>query len=190
MMLAFQSVTLRMFILVTRVRKYVLASVILALCGIGVFSLHNIEFDLWALFWFGMLGFLMRQFGFPLAPMILGVVLGNIAEINLARALAISSDLSIFLTRPWSLLFLLIAFFSILFPYFQHSRGKRLWTLFYLPTALFSISVPLMMMGGIPRPTIAGCLIVFGFWILYKRGKTGWDPAQLAVLEHEITEGK
>jgi putative tricarboxylic transport membrane protein len=187
MMLAFQSVTLRMFILVTKVRKYVLASVILALCGIGVFSLHNIEFDLWVLFWFGMLGFLMRQFGFPLAPMILGVVLGNIAEINLARAMAINSDLTIFLTRPWSLLFLLIGFFSIIFPYFRYRRGKAKWTLFFLPVALFSISVPLIMMGGIPRPTIAACLIVIGCWILYQRGKAGWDPAQLAVLKHETT---
>lgn len=190
MMLAFQSVTLRMFILVTRVRKYVLASVILALCGIGVFSLHNIEFDLWTLFWFGLIGFFMRQFGFPLAPMILGVVLGNIAEINLARAVAISSDLSIFLTRPWSLLFLLIAFFSIIFPYFRHRRGKTQWTLFFLPAALFSISVPMMMMGGIPRPTIAVCLIFTGLWLLYKRGKAGWDPAQLAVMKQEVTEGK
>ncbi len=190
MMLAFQSVTLRMFILVTRVRKYVLASVILALCGIGVFSLHNIEFDLWTLFWFGLIGFFMRQFGFPLAPMILGVVLGNIAEINLARAMAISSDLSIFLTRPWSLLFLLIAFFSIIFPYFRHRRGKSQWTLFFLPAALFSISVPMMMMGGIPRPTIAVCLIFTGLWLLYKRGKAGWDPAQLAVMKQEVTEGK
>ena len=190
MMLAFQSVTLRMFILVTRVRKYVLASVILALCGIGVFSLHNIEFDLWTLFWFGLIGFFMRQFGFPLAPMILGVVLGNIAEINLARAMAISSDLSIFLTRPWSLLFLLIAFFSIIFPYFRHRRGKGQWTLFFLPAALFSISVPMMMMGGIPRPTIAVCLIFTGLWLLYKRGKAGWDPAQLAVMKQEVTEGK
>ncbi len=189
MMLAFQSVTLRMFILVTRVRKYVLASVILALCGIGVFSLHNIEFDLWALFWFGLLGFFMRQFGFPLAPMILGVVLGNIAEINLARAMAISSDLSIFLTRPWSLLFLLIAFFSIIFPYFRHKRGKTKWALFFLPAVLFSISVPLMMMGGIPRPTIALCLTLIGLWLLYKRGKSGWDPAQLAVMKQEISEG-
>jgi len=190
MMLAFQSVTLRMFILVTRVRKYVLASVILALCGIGVFSLHNIEFDLWTLFWFGLTGFFMRQFGFPLAPMILGVVLGNIAEINLARAMAISSDLSIFLTRPWSLLFLLIAFFSMIFPYFRHRRGKSQWTLFFLPAALFSISVPMMMMGGIPRPTIAVCLIFTGLWLLYKRGKAGWDPAQLAVMKQEVTEGK
>ena len=190
MMLAFQSVTLRMFILVTKVRKYVLASVILALCGIGVFSLHNIEFDLWTLFWFGLIGFFMRQFGFPLAPMILGVVLGNIAEINLARAMAISSDLSIFLTRPWSLLFLLIAFFSVIFPYFRHRRGKTQWTLFFLPAALFSISVPMMMMGGIPRPTIAVCLIFTGLWLLYKRGKAGWDPAQLAVMKQEVTEGK
>ena len=190
MMLAFQSVTLRMFILVTKVRKYVLASVILALCGIGVFSLHNIEFDLWTLFWFGLIGFFMRQFGFPLAPMILGVVLGNIAEINLARAMAISSDLTIFLTRPWSLLFLLIAFFSIIFPYFRHRRGKAQWTLFFLPAALFSISVPMMMMGGIPRPTIAVCLIFTGLWLLYKRGKAGWDPAQLAVMKQEVTEGK
>ena len=189
MMLAFQSVTLRMFILVTRVKKYVLASVILALCGIGVFSLNNIEFDLWTLFWFGMLGFLMRQFGFPLAPMILGVVLGNIAEINLARAMAISSDLTIFLTRPWSLLFLVIAFFSIVFPYFRHRRGKTMWPLFFLPLALFSISVPLVMMGGIPRPTIALCLILIGCWILYKRGKADWDPAQLTVLKHDVTEG-
>jgi putative tricarboxylic transport membrane protein len=189
MMLAFQSVTLRMFILVTRVRKYMLASVILALCGIGVFSLHNIEFDLWTLFWFGLIGFFMRQFGFPLAPMILGVVLGNIAEINLARAMAISSDLSIFLTRHWSLFFLLIAFFSIIFPYFQHKRGKTKWALFFLPAALFSISVPLMMMGGIPRPTIAVCLTLIGLWLLYKRGKAGWDPAQLAVMKQEISEG-
>jgi putative tricarboxylic transport membrane protein len=190
MMLAFQSVTLRIFILVTGVRKYVLASVILALCGIGVFSLHNIEFDLWTLFWFGLIGFFMRQFGFPLAPMILGVVLGNIAEINLARAMAISSDLTIFLTRPWSLFFLLIAFFSIIFPYFRHRRGKAQWTLFFLPAALFSISVPMMMMGGIPRPTIAVCLIFTGLWLLYKRGKAGWDPAQLAVMKQDVTEGK
>ncbi|MFK5980536.1 MAG: tripartite tricarboxylate transporter permease [Rhizobiaceae bacterium] len=179
LMLIFQSITLRMFILVTRVRKYVLASVILALCGIGVFSLHNVEFDLWAMFWFGIIGFLMRLFGFPLAPMILGVVLGNIAEINLSRALAISTDLTLFVTRPWSLLFLLIAFFSVVFPYFQNKRGRSKWTLFYLPFALFTISVPLLMMGGIPRPTIAIGLIAFGVWTLFKRYKAGWDPAQL-----------
>ncbi|HDO52241.1 MAG TPA: Tat pathway signal protein, partial [Rhizobiales bacterium] len=109
MMLFLQSFMLRVFILVTRVRMYVLAGVILGFCGIGVFAINNVEFDLWTLLWFGIIGFVMRQLGFPLAPMILGVVLGNIAELNLSRAMAITTDLSPFVTRPWSLFFLIIA---------------------------------------------------------------------------------
>ncbi|MCH2327262.1 MAG: tripartite tricarboxylate transporter permease, partial [Rhodospirillales bacterium] len=100
MMIAMQSFMLRVFVLVTKVRMYVLAGVILGFCGIGVFALNNIEFDVWTLLWFGILGFVMRHFGFPLAPMILGVVLGNIAELNLSRAFAITTDLTPFVTRP------------------------------------------------------------------------------------------
>ncbi|GIT24149.1 MAG: hypothetical protein CM1200mP41_01930 [Gammaproteobacteria bacterium] len=86
-------------------------------------------FDLWTLFWFGILGFLMRQFGFPLAPMILGVVLGNIAELNLARAFAITTELAPFVTRPlWALLFLILAIFSAFFPIYQRPRNVRQWT--------------------------------------------------------------
>ncbi|MEE2612026.1 MAG: tripartite tricarboxylate transporter permease, partial [Pseudomonadota bacterium] len=116
LMLGLQSFMLRVFVLVTKVRMYMLASVILGFCGIGVFAINNVEFDLWTLLWFGILGLAMRHFGFPLAPMILGVVLGNIAELNLARAFAITTDLSPFVTRPWSLLFLLLAIFSAIFP--------------------------------------------------------------------------
>ena len=135
MMLGLQSFMLRVFVLVTRIRMYVLAGVILGFCGIGVFAINNIEFDVWTLVWFGILGFLMRHFGFPLAPMILGVVLGNIAELNLARAMAITTDISPFFTRPWSLFFFTIAIFSAVFPLFQGHRGKKKWTLFYLPVA-------------------------------------------------------
>ena len=93
MMLGLQSFMLRVFVLVTKIRMYMLAAIILGFCGIGVFAINNVEFDLWTLLWFGILGFVMRQFGFPLAPMILGVVLGNIAELNLARAMAITTDI-------------------------------------------------------------------------------------------------
>ena len=135
MMIGLQSIILRVFVLVTKIRMYMLAAVILGFCSIGVFSLNNGEFDLWTLVWFGVLGFLMRHFGFPLAPMILGVVLGDIAELNLARALAISTEISPFFTRPWSLFFLIVAVFSALFPLFQEHRGKFKWTLFFLPFA-------------------------------------------------------
>lgn len=177
MMVALQSGMLRVFVLVTRVRMYVLAGVILGFCGIGVFAINNVDLDLWTLLWFGILGFLMRHFGFPLAPMILGVVLGNIAELNLARAMAIDTDLSHFVTRPWSLFFLIIALFSAAFPWFQASRGKKAWTLFYMPAACFAVSVPLFMMGGIPRPIIACAVIALGLWTLYKRWKGGWQMA-------------
>ena len=148
MMLGLQSFMLRVFVLVTKIRMYMLAGIILGFCGIGVFAINNVEFDLWTLLWFGILGFVMRQFGFPLAPMILGVVLGNIAELNLARAMAITTDLSPFVTRPWSLFFLIIALFSAVYPLFQAHRGLRIWTLFYSPAACLAASVPLFMMGG------------------------------------------
>ena len=56
--------------------------------------------------------------------MILGVVLGDIAELNLARALAINADPMLFITRPWSLFFAIIAVFSTIFPLFQKQRGS------------------------------------------------------------------
>ena len=189
MMIAMQSFMLRVFVLVTRIRMYVLAGIILGFCGIGVFALNNVTFDLWTLFWFGIIGFTMRQLGFPLAPMILGVVLGNIAELNLARAVAITSDLTPFFTRPWSLFFLIMAVFSAAFPLFQEHRGRRKWTLFYLPIACFCAAGPLYMMGGVPRPVIATIVVVYGAWTLWKRWKSGWELDASLVEKHALSEG-
>jgi putative tricarboxylic transport membrane protein len=179
MMLALQSYTLRLFVLITRVRMYVLASIILAYCAIGVFALSNIAFDIWTLFWFGVLGYLMRIFGFPLAPMILGVVLGRIAEQWLARALARSDDLTYFVTSPWSLFFLTLAAFSVFFPKYQAERGKRKWTLFYPAIFTMSLSVPAFMMGGPVRIVLGILLIALGVRSLIKHNANGWrvDPA-------------
>ena len=155
-MLGMQSGMLRVFVLVTRIRMYMLAAVILGLATIGVFALNNVADDLYTLFWFGVLGFVMRQFGFPLAPMILGVVLGNIAELNLSRALAIDTDLTLFVTRPWAMFFAIIAVFSAIFPWYQKRRTEgAAWTRFYGPAMLASISLPLSLMDGWVRPSLA-----------------------------------
>jgi len=169
MMIGLQSFMLRIFVLVTRVRMYVLASVILGFCGIGVFAIHNVDFDLWTLFWFGILGFLMRQFGFPLAPMILGVVLGNIAELNLARSFAITTELTPFVTRPWSLLFLILAIFSAFFPLYQRHRNVRQWTVVYAPAMAASVSLPMFMMGGVARPLIGIALLILSGYLVWHR---------------------
>jgi putative tricarboxylic transport membrane protein len=190
-MLGLQSGMLRVFILVTRIRMYMLAAVILGFCGIGVYALNNVDLDLWTLLWFGMLGFLMRHFGFPLAPMILGVVLGNIAELNLARAMAISDDMTLFFTRPWALFFLVVALFSAAFPWFQSVRGKKAWTLFYLPFACFAVCVPLTMMAvqnaSIPRGVIAAVVFASGAYVLWQRWRAGWSLE--AYSGPELREG-
>lgn len=103
--------TLRGFVMMTHVRMYMLAAVILFYCALGVFALNNVGFDMWTLFWFGLGGFVMRSFGFPIVPVILGVVLGNIAENALAQVIALSSNKTPFLTRPWSLFFILLGLF-------------------------------------------------------------------------------
>ncbi len=185
-MLGLQAVCLRLFVQVTRVPMYRLATVILLYCAIGVFALNNVIFDLWTLLWFGLLGYAMRQFAFPLAPMILGVVLGDVAEVNLIRALASESDLTLFVTRPWSLFFLIIAAFSVLFPWYQDLRSKKKWTLFYVPAAPLALSFPLYMMGGAVRPVIATALVLLSAWLFWQRHKGGWQlPTGVAADLHE-----
>ncbi len=147
---------------------YVLASIILVYCGIGVFSLNNITNDMWTLAIFGVVGYAMRSLGFPLAPMILGVVLGPIAERWLSRSLALSTDPTEFLTHPWSLFFLTVSLFSIGFSWYQRDRGKKPWTDWYGPLFLIALTPALFMMGGWVRPTLAVLLLGFGAYLLWK----------------------
>jgi putative tricarboxylic transport membrane protein len=117
----------------------------------------------------------MRQFGFPLAPMILGVVLGNIAELNLARALAIDSDPMLFFVRPWSLFFAIIAVFSMVFPIYQkHRETGSVLERFFSPLVLLCLSLPLFMMGGFLRTALAVAAIAISSFILWRRFGSGW----------------
>jgi putative tricarboxylic transport membrane protein len=67
----------------------------------GAYSLHQSWVDLATLYVFGLLGFLMRRWDFPVAPAVIGLILGPLAESQLRRALSISQgDPSVFLTSP------------------------------------------------------------------------------------------
>ena len=172
LMLAVQSVALRGFLLVTQVRMYMLAAIILCFCAIGVFALNNSSFDIWTMFLFGILGYAMRLLGFPLAPMILGVVLGPIAEIWLNRAVSTNPDPLLYFTRPWSLFFIIVAAFSIAFPWYQEARrnGKE-WAAWFMPALCLGLSVPLFMMEGVVRPVIGGLLILLSGWLFWRSGR-------------------
>jgi len=187
MMVGMQSFALNAFLYITRVPMYTMAAVILVYCAIGTFALNNSPFDMWTLFWFGLLGYLMKKFGFPLAPVILGVVLGDLAELNLNRAWTISEDVSLFVTQPWSLFFLLLAAFSTLFPWYQKFRGKRTWTLAFMPLMLMCLSVPLFMMNTPIRMGIGIAMIALGAWLLWRSHRTGWAVDAADTVEHKPT---
>ena len=127
---------------------------------------------MWTLAVFGVVGYIMRTLKFPLAPMILGVVLGPIAERWLSRSLALSTDPLEFFTHPWSLFFIMVSVFSIGFSWYQRDRGIKVWTIFYAPALMLAITIPLIMMGGYVRPAIAIFLAGFALYLLSQTPKT------------------
>ncbi|MCR9176637.1 MAG: tripartite tricarboxylate transporter permease [Alphaproteobacteria bacterium] len=181
-MIGMQSFCLRAFLLVVRIPMYTLACVILVYCAIGVFALNNIQDDIWTLFIFGVVGYGLRLLGFPLAPMILGVVLGHVAELNLNRAVTISTTGDQFLldmiSRPWSLFFLILASFSLMFPFYQKHRSSKTWTVFFPPVLVLALSIPMFMMDGTVRTVIAFGLIAIAGYLVVKAGRRGFrvDP--------------
>jgi putative tricarboxylic transport membrane protein len=91
------------FVYVLRIRKVYLIPTILLLCAVGTFALQASVFDLWVMLGFGLVGILFRAAGYPLAPVIIGLILGPLLENNLRRSLLISHDgYWIFLERPVS----------------------------------------------------------------------------------------
>ena len=106
-------------------RPYLLP-VILCFCVVGSFALSNRLFDVWVMLGFGLLGFALESCRIPLAPFIIGFVLGPIAEKNLSLGLQ-ASDGSFWpiVTRPMSLLFMVIAIVLLLSPAFKSLIAKR-----------------------------------------------------------------
>jgi putative tricarboxylic transport membrane protein len=90
---------------------------ILVFSTLGVYSVNRSTFDLALLFLTGLLGYAMRRFDFPVAPCIIGLILGPLAEQNLRRALSISQgDWSVFVTHPISLILLILAAIMLMLP--------------------------------------------------------------------------
>jgi putative tricarboxylic transport membrane protein len=98
-------------LLLTRPLLYVLAvprerlmPAIFVLCTIGSFAIASRVFDIWVMLGFGLLGFVLREMRYPMAPLVLGLVLGDILDKSLRRGLVLSDGaLGPFLTRPISL---------------------------------------------------------------------------------------
>jgi putative tricarboxylic transport membrane protein len=95
----------------------VLMPLILTIAATGIFATDNNVFDMWIMFFFGVVGYLMRKLGFPAAPMVLALVLGRMVEMSLRQSLTIShGSIFIFFTRPISGVLFVVALLSLFSP--------------------------------------------------------------------------
>ncbi|ARE82502.1 tripartite tricarboxylate transporter TctA family protein [Roseovarius mucosus] len=115
-----------LFIWMLRMPFTVLAPLIFVLSVVGGYAAMQDMFDIWLLLIFGFGAFFLRKFDYPVAPAVLAIVLGPIAEPTLRQSLLLSSgDPSIFFTRPISAPIMIVAIVLILMPAFKYLRPRR-----------------------------------------------------------------
>lgn len=125
-MLFMEFLGLKGFIKILKVKKYYLLPVIIVLCAVGAFGLNNRTFDIFAMLVFGIIGFIMNAIEYPLAPMIMGFVLGPMTELNLRRGMQYSlGNFGDFFTRPIAAVFLIMALLSVVLAAFKGMRDKK-----------------------------------------------------------------
>ena len=82
---------------ILRIPFSIIAPVIIVICAIGAYTVHNSMFDVWMMLVFGLLGYLFKKLKYPLAPLVLALVLGDMAESSFRQAMLLSQgSLSIF----------------------------------------------------------------------------------------------
>jgi len=105
------------FVSVLKIPPRILAPLIAIFCLVGVYSVNNSVLDLWLMFAFGLVGYLANKLAYPLAPLVLALVLGGYMEVSLRQSLKMAQgDVSIFFTRPIAAVIMVIAIVIILWP--------------------------------------------------------------------------
>ncbi|MEO8186113.1 MAG: tripartite tricarboxylate transporter permease [Burkholderiaceae bacterium] len=124
LMVVITGIAARWALKVVTVPKSLLYPIVLVLCVVGAFALNNTMSNVYVLLAFGVLGYAMVKVGLPLAPFILGVILGDQIEINLIRSIMTDPDPWLFVTRPISGALLAAAVLSVVFALWQHHRAE------------------------------------------------------------------
>lgn len=126
MLLILNMPLVRVFAKVIETPKKYLLPIIIAISFFGVYAVQYTTFDLYLLLACGILGYLFAKNDYPVAPLVLALVLGPMIENNMRRALTISNGhFSIFVSKPLSLVFLIVAVSWLLIPIFMKMRGKN-----------------------------------------------------------------
>ena len=124
MVLAFVPV----FAAILRIPFAILTPLIVVVCAIGSFAVHNSMIDIWYMLIFGVIGYVFKKLDYPLAPLVLALVLGDLAENALRQSLIMSQgSLAIFVSSPIAGVITAVAIFffalPVLTPWWRRMRG-------------------------------------------------------------------
>lgn len=127
MLLVLNMPLVRVFAKIIQTPKKYLLPMIIAISFFGVYAVQYTTFDLYLLLGCGVLGYLLSKNDYPVAPLVLALVLGPMIENNMRRALTISNgDFSIFVTKPLSLIFVVAAAAWLLVPLLLKLKGRKI----------------------------------------------------------------
>ena len=116
----------KLFARVSLVPTAILWPIVFALSVIGAYALNQSLQDVWLVLIFGVIGYFMRRFGFAVAPVAIGLILGEMVETNLQNSLKMfDGQWWMILTQPLALFFLVLAALGLLMPYFTHLATRR-----------------------------------------------------------------
>jgi len=120
LIIAVSPIFIRLFTRIFQIPQGVLGTVIIILCVAGGFAMRNNMADVWMVFGFGVMGYVLERHKFPLAPIVIGLVLGQLFEQEFRRSLTIAhGDAMIFLTNPISAVIIGITILILVIPLFR-----------------------------------------------------------------------
>jgi putative tricarboxylic transport membrane protein len=117
MLLALNLPLIRLWVKVLEIPRPALTAAILVFATLGTYSISGSTVEVLIMYAIGVLGFFMRRFDFPVAPVILGVILGPLMEAQFRRTLLVSDgDFGAFLDRPFAVVVLVLAIAALVVP--------------------------------------------------------------------------
>lgn len=101
--------------------EVIVSAYVVMCCILGAFAARNNITDVWLIVVFGVVGYLFERFRFPIAPLVLGVILGPLAETDfMTTMISFNNDWTVFFTRPISGSVMAVAILTLVYPVFRH----------------------------------------------------------------------
>ena len=116
----------RFMVKVLDLPEVIVSAYVVMCCLLGAFAARNNLTDVWMMVIFGIIGYLFERFRFPITPMVLGVILGPLAESNfMTTMISFENDWTVFFTRPVASAIMTVAIITLIYPLFRYLRQQH-----------------------------------------------------------------